>query len=89
MSRLLHGALFDLAFLVLTAAWWLPTMLAVWRRHPRVPLIATLNFFLMWPVALIYVVAEPSHRKDDRPAVAAELPADPKVTQFRTRGRWH
>lgn len=43
------GALFDGALLLLTAFWWLPTMLAVWRRHPRVPLIATLNFLLMWP----------------------------------------
>lgn len=96
MTRVLHGAAVDAVFLVIVTLWWTPTILAVWRRHPRVPLVATLNFLLMWPVALIYVAAEPSHRKDQvRPADPvgnwpADSPttADPKVTPMRRRGRW-
>lgn len=72
---------FDLVMLVTISLFWLPTILAVWRKYPRIPLVATLNLFFLWPVALIYVVSEPSHRVK-RPRKIAE---PEKVAEFRPR----
>lgn len=55
-----------LELLALAALYWLPTLLAAYRRHPQLGLIAFLNlvgvFVIPWVLALVQVFGEPSRR---------------------------
>ncbi len=71
---------------LITGAYWSPTIVAVARRHPRLGLVILYNFLGVlaapWFLAWAAVLAEPS-RRPRKPAPVA--PDDPAVVPFLRR----